>query len=163
MPQRDLEDDYIYPPLIQSTEEAADNIRKLNAYFSSRLERLDKSSRSAWDNSLRSVKRWYAIWDPKKGWLIGYSKFIGYKDMTGERYSRYLLEGNPDREALSGRRTEGQGEILRQNAIEIDTSDPFWPELSDALLKFLVSQGRRAPRPDATIRILRGYERPLNG
>ncbi|RWM79508.1 MAG: hypothetical protein EOR81_10890 [Mesorhizobium sp.] len=95
--------------------------------------------------------------------MIGYSKFIGYKDMTGERYSRYLLEGNPDREALSGRRTEGQGEILRQNAIEIDTSDPFWPELSDALLKFLVSQGRRAPRPDATIRILRGYERPLNG
>ncbi|MER8565940.1 hypothetical protein NKH85_19710 [Mesorhizobium sp. M0924] len=162
MPERDREGDYISPPLIQSTAEAADNIRKLNAYFSSRLEQLDKLSRSAWDNSLRSVKRWYAIWDPKKGWLVGYSKFIGYKDMTGERYSRYLLDGNPDREALSGRRTEGQREILRQNATEIDTSNPLWPELSEALLKFLVSQGRKAPHPNATLRILHGYERPLN-
>ncbi|KUM25646.1 hypothetical protein AU467_25355 [Mesorhizobium loti] len=148
--------------MIDFIEEAADNIRVLHAYLSSRPERFDNSWRSAWNKSLRSVKRWYATWDPQKGWMVGFSKFIGYKDMTGERYTRYL-KGNPNHEALSGRRTESQRGVLRQNATEIDVSNPVWPELSDALSRFLVSQGREGPRVGATIRILRGYERPPNG
>src|SRR5262249_37549717 len=139
----------VRPPLITSTSDAVENIHRLTAYLSQHPGDLEAS--------LRSVRRWYAAWDRKAGWLLGFSKFIGYQDMTGERYWRSIREGNPDREALDGRRTEGQGAVLRLNATEIDEYNPIWPELSDALGRFLRSQGLERPRKDATIRTFDGY------
>lgn len=123
--------------LIDSVEQAVDNISRLNAFLA--------RDPTAFQSSIRSVRRWYAAW-MDDGWQFGFSKFIGYADMTPEVYA-------DNRHDLSGGETEGASPLWTMSIAVADKS-PLHQGLSARLDAFLLGLGRDGPRPDASIRVL---------
>lgn len=125
------------PDYINSVTQAVDNIRRLNAFLTENPNCLK--------TSVTSVRRWYAAWIDGV-WQFGFSKFIGYAEMTPEAYAE-------NRHNLSGGETEGASP-LRAMSIEVADTSPLHQSLSTRLNAFLSGFGRDGPRPDATIRVL---------
>lgn len=125
------------PDYINSVVQAVDNIRRLNVFLTENPNYLQ--------TSVARVRRWYAAWIDG-AWQFGFSKFIGYADMTPEAYVE-------NRRNLSGGETEGASPLWTMSIAVSDTS-PLHQSLSARLDAFLVGLGRDGPRPDATIRVL---------
>lgn len=123
--------------LIDSVEQAVDNISRLNAFLA--------DNPTAFQASIRNVRRWYAAW-MDDGWKFGFSKFIGYADMTPEVYA-------DNRHDLNGRETESASPLWSMSIAVADTS-PLPQGLSEGLGAFLLRLGRNGPHPAASIRVL---------
>ena len=123
--------------LIDDVKEVITNVNRLNSWLKEHPGELDES--------VRSVKRWYAYWNGAT-WLFGFSKFIGYKDLVVEDYKK-------NHNFLNGGTTETVSP-LHKMSIEISIQSPLYRVLKEKLLSFLNEQGRDQPRTDATIRVL---------
>jgi len=92
---------------------------------------------------LAYARAWYAIRNKHGEWVFGPSKFVGYKELTAEKY----LDSNVK---LDGRKTEVH---LSEWFCEMtDDLDPLWDELSDFLAEF-----GKIPSRMARINILDQY------
>ena len=105
------------------------------------------------------VRGWYGL-RTGTGWLFGPSKFIGYRDMTVERYrgSPYSSEQHgrvqKDGLVLDGRVTEG---VLRRWSELIEEGHPEYQNLHAALHEFCA---RFAKKPNNLARISIIYADP---
>lgn len=139
-------------PLVQDAIQAAAHIVILNNW-------LREHPRSM-NDSLRQVRRWYAIWDgTANSWILGFSKFIGYANMTGERYALYRSSPKDKREKLSGRITENKHKALWLESAPVEKKTVLHDEILPFMLEFLRSQGLNEPRSDYSIRLLNGFTR----
>ncbi|RWE12786.1 MAG: hypothetical protein EOS23_04520 [Mesorhizobium sp.] len=135
---------------MQNAAQAAANILALNDWVASHP--------GSFNASLRSVRRWYAIRDAERGgWLVGFSKFIGYKGMTGHRYRLYCSTPSGSREPLNGRFTEDKSKPLWNQSAPVEEGSTLHAEILPYLLAFLGSQGLQKPRKDSSIRTLNGF------
>ncbi|MFN3260760.1 MAG: HNH endonuclease [Pikeienuella sp.] len=121
--------------LIKTAEQAVQNIVRLNTFLAEHPMALNRS--------ISSVRRWYAA-RVDGCWRFGFSKFIGYADMTPELY-----DDNLDR--LRGGRTE---RALNSLSMTVDASSPLFASLSSQLHEFLTTLGRDKPSSNATISFL---------
>ena len=86
---------------------------------------------------LAYARAWYACRDDNGRWHFGPSKFVGYEDLTAQRYIDLSRNG------LDGRRTESQ---LRKWFTLIDPSTALQEQLSSQLSVMLAQHGKAPSR-----------------
>jgi uncharacterized protein (DUF433 family) len=93
---------------------------------------------------LGHVHAWYALRDPKEGWVFAPSKFVGYPDNTAKKYLATFLKipdgGRPER-------------ALGRWFSPVKTGTALERELAKALEDFLADWGR-SPRRRARISVV---------
>ncbi len=86
---------------------------------------------------LAYARAWYAYRDSQDRWHFGPSKFVGYEDLTAQRYIALSRNG------LDGRRTESQ---LRKWFTLVDPSTALHEQLSSQLSAMLAQHGKAPSR-----------------
>ncbi len=86
---------------------------------------------------LAYARAWYAYRDAQDRWHFGPSKFVGYEDLTAQRYIELSRNG------LDGRRTESQ---LRKWFTLVDPSNALHEQLSSQLSAMLAQHGKAPSR-----------------
>ncbi len=86
---------------------------------------------------LAYARAWYACRDAQGRWHFGPSKFVGYENLTAQRYVTLSRNG------LDGRRTESQ---LRKWFTLIDPSTELYEQLSSQLSAMLATHGKAPSR-----------------
>ncbi|MFK0688815.1 HNH endonuclease [Mesorhizobium sp. IMUNJ 23033] len=111
--------------LVNRLEEVTDNIRRYNR---------DLAGSAELQTRLSNHINWYAIPDGLVGWLFGPSKFIGYSDMTAERY----LESRESNGELHGWDTEAKAGPLNDAFVLLDraTDADVFTELNRLLATY---------------------------
>ena len=122
---------------VKRVEEAVENVLRLNAFLAEHPQELN--------SSIAQVRHWYAVWIDGE-WQYGFSKFIGYANMTPEVYAT-------KRRDLSGSETERDPQFNSMSMI-VEKDAPLYAVLSKKLRSFLNDLGREAPRPDSSIHVL---------
>jgi hypothetical protein len=120
--------------LVTSVKECLSNIDR----FQSEL----KSNRGLQER-LPYARAWYAYRGENGKWLFGPSKFIGYKGLSGDEYTR--ISNNID-----GRRTEAQ---ISQWFVALHPGDALFDELASELSQFLAKY-RKAPSAKMRINVI---------
>lgn len=96
---------------------------------------------------LTRVHAWYALQQADGSWLLGPSKFVGYRNNDGRQYlSTYNSEGG-----AHGGKTE---RVLETWFREVPPQTSLGRELTDALREFL-KKWNRAPRKSLRISVLK--------
>lgn len=122
--------------LVASVGEALAGIRKLNASVNEHPELAER---------LGQAHAYYVLEEPDGGRLFGFSKFVGYQDMTAERYLQ-------DYKELDGRNTEF---ALSRWFEEVRPGSPPYVALHAKLSDWLAEYGKR-PRggKDQQVRLM---------
>lgn len=121
------------PPLVESQDQAVDNIRRYNAEV------------EAIAYLIPYTRAWYALREKDGRWLFGPSKFIGYQGLTADLYDAL------NRNGLDGRPTERR---LARWATPVEAGDPEHAVLREALLDFC-ARLERVPNNLARIAVIR--------
>lgn len=120
------------PQLVRTPQEVTNNILSFQNEITTEMQ-----------TRLSYARAWYALQTDDGEWKFGPSKFIGYRNMTAQKYLS-STHGNE----LDGRKTEKK---LKDWFVEVSENDEeLWPDMFEKLSNFLDQYGKS---PSSVIRI----------
>ena len=118
--------------LLSSANAASENIRAYEKFVADSPDLI---------NRLAMHRAWYAVRDGN-AWRFGNSKFIGYADMTPDKY----LAGG-----LDGKKTE---KVLQEWFVKVEPDESNYAELRESLERFLKVHDK-SPNKQARVNVLK--------